>query len=48
MVDVNNALAVLMAVKEDSEINTIKKACQVKTKPFPNIIKWIKLKCSLC
>jgi hypothetical protein len=29
MMDVGNAVGFIMAVKEDSEINTIKKACQV-------------------
>ena len=29
-VDVSNALAYIMAVREESEINTVKKACQVR------------------
>jgi len=29
-VDVSNAIAFVMAVREESEINTVKKACQVR------------------
>ena len=37
--DVSGALAVCMAGKEESEINTIKKACQVSVDIFSKYLK---------